>query len=490
MGQTARTIVNGIGFNTGANLIKTVVQFAIVIPVLARFLSPDEFGLAGMAVAFIMFFSQFSDFGISTAIVRHPSPSRALWSSALWTKIGLGVCLSGLAFVCAPLIAAFFERPALTAIIKVLSLIILLHCSFLIPMAWLQRALKFKTIAIIDVASVLVSALVAIGAALLGLGVWALVLQQLALYAVKVLATFLCHHAEIAFVYRFSEIKAVLAFSLRLTGAELIGFVHRNLDNVLIGKFLGAAALGFYGRAYTVMLVPVHSLGTSAGFALYPVMAQTLTQPQRLSALYLKALSMLTGLVAPMMVGLALLADPFVSIWLGADWQPVAPLITLLVFVGLMQTLQNVAFTVWKALGRADVLLRWSLAQTLLFSSAFAFGVWTGDIETLAGAYLLANAVIFVPFQWLTCRRLGGNLRALWGEVAPGVICSAVMGGLLLVAAACLPETAADWSRLACLIPLGIGIYFLSWRLLFKRRLHALGEDLRLLRRPEDLKTI
>ncbi len=484
MSHTARTVVRGIGFNTGANLLKTFVQFVIVIPILARLLTPDEFGLAGMAVAFIMFFSQFSDFGISTALVRHEAPGRALWSSAFWTNLGLGLLLTGLAFLCAPLIASFFDRPSLTPIVKVLSLVILLHCTFLIPMAWLQRELKFKTIAVIDVTSVLLSAAAAITAAIMGLGVWALVLQQLSLFAAKVVASLFCHRADIALVYSPREIVSVLSFSLRLTASEFIGFIHRNIDNILIGKFLGAAALGFYGRAFTIMLVPVHALGTSAAFALYPVMAQSQADRRHLSMLYLKTCMALTSLVAPMMTGLAIVAQPFVAVWLGPDWLPVAPLITLLVFAGLIQTLQTMTFTLWKALGRADVLLHWSVIQTVVFTSAFVLGVWLGDIELLAAAYLVGTLLIFGPFQWLTCRQLDLPLRAFAAALTPGLTGAVLMGGLLLAMQYILPEAMTDAGRLACLIPLGMALYGLSWAVLFPTALRELRDDIRQLRPP------
>ena len=264
MSDLARKTVDGATLNVSVILFKTMLQFVVVLPILARVIPPEQFGYVGMAMAFVSLFTMFNDLGISAALVRADEPSPAFWSTAFWTNIGLGTAMTLVIFLAAPLIAGFYREPVVEPLVQALAIMVLMHCAFLVPMAWLQRNFRFRAIAGIDLFATLVSAIVAVIAAFQGHGMWALVWQQLVLYTIKMVGGFLYQHAPLHLTYQFSEIVAVLPFSLRLTGEAFVTFINRNADNILIGRYLGAEPLGFYGRAYQIMLVPVSSLAGPA----------------------------------------------------------------------------------------------------------------------------------------------------------------------------------------------------------------------------------
>lgn len=470
MSELARKTVNGAAINVSVTLTKTVLQFAVVLPILARIIPPEQFGLVGMAMAFVAFFTMLNDLGISAALVRAEAPSRAFWSSAFWTNTGIGVLLTGVTFLAAPSIASFFREPVVEPLVRVLSVILVMHCVFLVPMAWLQRNYRFRAIAAIDMSATLLAALTAILAASAGYGVWALAWQQLVMFGVKMAGGLIAQRAPISLTYKWSEIAAVLPFSLRLTGAGLVGFANRNADNILIGRFLGAEALGFYGRAYQIMLVPVHSLSMGASFALYPAMSSIQGDRPQLNGLYLKSLSILAVITLPMMAGLALVAVPFVEFVFGERWRPVAPALVGLSFAGAIQALTGTSNVLWTALGRSDVLLRWSLIRMATFLTAFAVGIWFGSIGAVATAYLIANLIVFVPFQYETCRTSGIEVRACISALLPALASTLVM--VLIIAGMRLGppglETMASYKQLAILVPAGMIGYTISMQVFFR----------------------
>jgi PST family polysaccharide transporter len=469
MSELARKTVSGAAINVTVTLTKTVLQFAIVLPILARIIPPEQFGLVGMAMAFVAFFTMLNDMGISAALVRADTPSAAFWSSAFWTNAVIGALLTALTFLAAPLIAGFFREPLVEPLVQLLSLTLFMHCMFLVPMAWLQRNFRFRTIALIDLAGITLASATAIAAAAAGYGVWALAWQQLVIFGVKMTGGLVVQRAPIGLIYKWSEIRAVLPFSLRLTGAGLVGFANRNADNILIGRFLGAEALGFYGRAYQIMLVPVHSLSTGASFALYPAMSSIQGDRPQLNSVYLRSLSILAAITLPMMTGLALVAVPFVEFVFGERWKPVASALVFLSFAGAIQALVGTSNIFWTAMGRSDILLRWSLTRMAAFLIAFSVGVLFGTIGSVAAAYLLANVMLLIPYKIETFRKAGVSWSDVSKALVPPLVSTAVMAATILPVRTAIPgsHVVSSLEQLAILVTVGILSYMLGLKVFF-----------------------
>lgn len=470
MNQLGKKTANGAAINVAVTVTKTALQFVVVLPILARVLTPEEFGLVAMAMAFVSFFTMFNDLGISAALVRADEPSAAFWSSAFWTNLALGIVLTALVNLAAPWIALFFSEPVVEPLINGLSCILLMHCAFLVPMAWLQRSFKFRTIAMIDLSATLLSTVAAILIALNGFGVWALVWQQIVLYLVKMLGGLVSHRAPFRLIYDAQEIIRVLPFSLGLTGTAFTAFINRNTDNILIGRFLGSAALGYYGRAYQMMLMPVHTLANGASFALYPAMSAIKQDRSQLANVYLKAMSVLSTLMFPMMVGLALVSEPFVALMFGPQWGEVAPVLRILAFVGILQGIGTISNVVWKALGRADILLRWALIRTVGFVLAFSIGIYIGTLTAMALVYLIANIIFFIPFQLEILRALRSEPMRFLTTLAPQFLSTSVMAVVLLVAQASIPglDHLNSPVQLLILVPIGMAAYATAMMGLFR----------------------
>lgn len=484
MNQLAKKTATGAIINISVKLIKNFGQFLIVIPVLARILTPEQFGLLAMAMAVVGFLTMFNDLGISAALVRADKPSAAFWSSAFWLNLLFGLSMTTAAYFSAPWVAAFFGEPQVEELVQVMSCILLLHCIFLVPMAWLQRNYKFQTIALIDVSALVLSSAVAIYLALTGHGVWALAWQQIILYAVKALAGQLLHKAPIRLTFEWAPIKAVLPFSLGLTGTAFVRFLNQNVDNVLIGRFLGADALGFYSRAYLMMRMPVQTLSSGLNFALYPAFSAIKDDTEVLGRAYVKTVSIMSVIVFPMMTGLALVVIPFVDLLFGSQWGPVAPVLRILAFVGLMQSVAASANAMWTARGRSGVLLRWSIIRAVGFIIAFTIGIRIGTLEAMAWAFLIANLIMLVPFQFEVLKQLNIKALTLLNAVRPQFLSTLVMAAAVLAVQHAFPsiETLNSTLQLLILVPIGGVAYLATLLLFFRRFVQTAMDDFRVLR--------
>lgn len=489
MNQLAKKTATGAAINISVIVTKNIGQFFIVFPILARILTPEDFGLIAVAMTVVTLLTMFNDLGISAALVREEQPTSAFWSSAFLLNIGFGALMTIASYFSAPMVAAFFGEPRVIALIQAMSCMMLLHCSFLVPMAWLQRNYKFQTIAIIDLTAILASSGVAIFLALQGYGVWALAWQQIVVYVVKAVMGLLAHRAPIRLTFAWSPIRKVLPFSAKLTATAFVTFFHRNTDNVLVGRYLGADSLGYYSRAYHLMRLPTMTLISGLGFAMYPAMAEIKSDTEKLGQAYTKVVALMSTLVFPMMTGLALVAVPFVDLLLGSQWKPVAPLLMTLAFVGLIQAVEATANDIWKARGRSGVLLKWSLIRAFGFAIAFSIGIHIGSLEAMAFAYLVANIVFLLPFQNEVLKELKLPLRSWLTELLPQFVSTLIMACAILLFKAAFPQihNLPSATHLLILVSIGISTYLLALTIFFRAFLATLISDFRAIRSKKTL---
>ena len=247
----------------------------------------------------------------------------------------------------------------------------------------------------------------------------------------------------------------------------MIGILNRNLDNILVGRYLGAEALGFYGRAYRIMTTPMQGITAGANFALYPVMAKLQQDRPYLREMYVKSQFIIATISFPIMIGLALVSSPLVDLILGPRWTPIVPLLSWLLLVGLIQSMLPFSHTVWKVVGKTSVLVRWSAIRFFGFTGAFVFGVSTSSLTNLVIAYFVVNAALLLPYLSQTCKEIEIEFSYLLRSFLPPA-----MSSLIMVAAVLLVRTAFDLpsgpAELFFVIPIGAAVYCGSFYLFFR----------------------
>ena len=389
-----------------AQLIRIGVQFCSVI-VLSRLLSPQDFGLVGCVTPVITFVGLFQDLGYGQAVMQRREISQNQISSLFWVTAGLGLVSSLAAALCSPAVAWFFHDSRLALLTVAASITLLLGSLGAIPNGLLNRRLNYRGLAITDASAAAVALGSAVISALLGARYWSLIV---AAWSSSFVTTFgywtFARWRPGRPTTRFVD-KEIGLFGANLTGFTFVNYFSRNLDNVLIGRKLGTAALGFYDRAFKLLSFPIQHLNAPLYSVMTPLLSRVQDDKPRFRAMFLRAAGQLTFFVVPAMAALVSVSHDFVLLAFGPRWEQVAPIFFYLGMVGMVQPLTNATGWILIAQGRTDVMFRLGIVTSVITVSSFFVGLHFGGAVGLAAAYAIAEAAIKAPIQYAALHRVG-----------------------------------------------------------------------------------
>ncbi|KAA5546289.1 MOP flippase family protein [Roseiconus nitratireducens] len=404
------------------------MQFVISM-VMARLLAPEYFGLLGMATVITGFVKIFRDLGFNSAIVQRKKISDDLLSTLFWVNLGVCIFVGLVVLAIAPLAAWMYDDPRVTPIIAVLSITFLFAGFTMIPAALLQRQMEFKKLALREIGGVTAAGGTAIPLAYFGWGVWALVAATLASSAVQMILINLAVPFRPAMVIDRAGLRECLRFGLNLTGFNIFNYFARNADNLIIGVFLGPVALGYYSLAYKLMLVPRDSVSSVVTRVLFPKLSKLQDNNVRLAEVCLRTSGAIALVTFPMMIGLTVLADPFVRVAIGEKWLLAIPLIQILAPVGMLESASAPINQIYVAKGRTDLLFRMGILRGVIRVASFLVGVHWGVLGVAASyamavlpLYFLNLAVISHISPEIT---ISASLRVLKNPLIASFACGA-----------------------------------------------------------------
>ncbi|MDQ1485926.1 MAG: hypothetical protein QOJ62_1619 [Actinomycetota bacterium] len=462
-GAIAARAGRGVVLTLGSQWLKLVLQVGSTI-IIARLLSPHDYGVVGMVVALTGFADQLRDLGLSDASVQWDRLTRAQLDALFWLNTALGVAFAVLFCAGAPLVAAFFHRPELTVITLVLSSNFVASGLSAQHAALLRRRLRFGRLALADVGSMAASIVVGVTAAAAGAGYWALV----AMYLVQA-------WARLPIVWfradwwpgrprRADGLGKLISFGMHLSGFNVVNYVTRNLDNVLIGRYRGPIELGLYTRAYSLLMLPLRQLNSPIMRVAVPTLAGLRDQPDRFRSYYRSALVGLAVVGMPAVVVLAVLSREVVVVLLGKQYAGAAPIFQMLAIAGIAQVVANTTGWLFIASARTRQMMWWGLASGPVIVVAFLIGL-PGGAFGVARAYAVATLVLTVPGFWFATRRTPVSML----DVASAVWRPAVISGVLLAATAAahrLSSEQGDGARLVIVGAVGVAVWVVgvwSW---------------------------
>lgn len=442
--------------------------------VLARVLPAEAYGVMAMAMTVTNLAFLFRDLGTMVAIIQRPHLSELLKCSLYWLNLGMAIALALLLAVLALPIAHAYQEPRLAGVLAALALVFPLSGLAAVQQALLERESRFRLLARIDTVSALGGVAVAMLCAWYGGEVWSLVLQMLA--ATGLTAAQLLHASPWRPRRRFAwrSLRQVLGFSGHFSLFQLLGYVQRNADSMLIGRLFGPALLGVYAMAFKVMLFPLQHITLVASRALVPAMSRCQDQPERLAELYVRACGVMALLTAPLMAGLYALREPFVLLVLGPRWGEAAALIPWLAALGLIQALAAIPGAVLLAQGRSRRMLELGLVGAALQLLGYVLALPWG-LAGIAASYCIASLLTLLPLAWFALDGLPLRMHALLSEVGKPLAAALVM----LTAVSALHNAlslsgvgmaAAFW---LC-VPAGVLAYAVALLVLQPRQLHGL----------------
>ncbi len=429
---------SGVKWSTVSQIGRQGTQLVTTI-ILARLLSPADFGLVGMAMVVIGFTGIFKDLGTSAAIIQRKELSEDLLSSIFWVNVGFGTLAMIILFFGAPLGGLFYQDHRVDAILRVLSLTFLISGPSILQQALLERSLSFHKLAKVEIGAVVCGAIVGIGLALTGFGVWSLVFQSLTIATITTVLLWLVSSWKPKWIFYWNEIKSVSSYSLNLTGFSIFNYFARNADYLLIGRYLGAQDLGYYILAYRILLFPLQNISSVIGRVMFPVYSSIQDNNRRFANAYLKVAKTIALITFPMMLGILALADPFVLTIFGVKWQPVILLIMIFAPVGLLQSIGTATGAIYTAKGRTDWMFRWGMGAGLFTIIAFTIGLYWGIVGVAAAYAIVTFSLSYFNFA-IPFRLISLKFSQLLGVLWKPLMNSLIMFAAIIVFKAALLE--------------------------------------------------
>jgi len=380
--------------------VRVAVQFGGII-LLARLLTPHDYGLMAMVTAIVGAAEILRDFGLSSAAIQAKEVSRQQRDNLFWINTGIGLVLAVAVFAGANALAAFYHEPALVQISQALAVTFLLSGMTTQFRAHLSRGLRFGQLAVSDVGAQVAGLCAAVAAALAGLGFWALVLQQVVQAGVQLLLTVACARWLPRGYDRAAPMRQFLGFGWNLMLAQLLGYASRNVGQVIIGARTGAEALGLYNRAFQLLMMPLNQINAPATTVALPVLSQLQDERERFTAFLVRGQTVMVHLIVATFAFACAQALPLMVLVLGEQWRPAVPLFQWLTAGGVFQTTAYAAYWVFLAKGLMGAQLRYSVVTRVLLIACIFAGSWWG-VEGVAAGYSFGLLVMWpLSLYWV-----------------------------------------------------------------------------------------
>jgi len=404
----AKTIRGGLARLCAQGLSFLLRVGSLVI--LARLLSPKDFGLVGMVAAFMGVLIMFRDFGLSSAAVQWKAVTEEQISALFWVNISLGVVLGLAAVAMAPAIAAFYHTPQLLWVTVVLAMGFLFNAAGVQHSALLQRHMRFTTLALVNGGSLIVSTAIGIGGAKAGYGYWALVAMSVTSPLVGTIGFWLSTGWVPRLPQRGAGIRSMLHFGGTLTLNGLVAYIAFNAEKVLIGRFWGTESIGIYGRAYQLVNIPTENLNTAVGEVAFSALSRLQDDPVRLKSYFLKGLSLVVGLTLPITISCALFADDIIMVFLGPKWKDAGAIVRLLApTIAIFGIINPLGWLVY-SIGLVGRCLKIALVFAPIMIAGYLMGLPYGP-NGVAFAYSAVMMLWMIPHIFWC---LHGTVISLW----------------------------------------------------------------------------
>lgn len=423
-------VVGASFFSMLTRMAQVLLQFLTII-ILARFLTPSDFGLYGMATPLVAFFLVMRDAGLGMATLQCPTLSERQASTLFYTNVMVGICLSLAFFLCSGLVAAFYGEARLVDLINALSIMFLFSGVRVQLEALVFRDRRFRAGFIMEIVASSTALLISSGIALSGLGYWALCGRQLAYEITYTSALFL----YVGWLPRsFSmdrQTFSLFKFGVHALLSNFLVFFVRNIDNVLIGWRFGPAVLGPYALGYRTVLLPIQQIVTPLARVFIPHLSQHQHDQRLFAQYYTRALQAMMFFAAPPLCGAWICTREAIDVLLGPQWEPAVPIMRWLIPAAILQAAYLSAGWLNFARGRADRQLRWGLLATPVIVGGFAIGLYWGAVG-VAASYSITNALLLGPLFVYAAQGTAINVLSVARALAPVVLSAAAVSVMVL----------------------------------------------------------
>ena len=364
-GSLKKQTVAGVVWSSLERFSVQGVQFLVMI-VMARVLSPDDYGLIGMLAVFIAVAQSLVDSGFSQALIRKQGRTRTDESTVFFFNIAVGILLYGILYLISPFVAAFYESPELEPLMKVVCLSVVFNSLAVVQRARLTLNIDFKTQAKASFTAAVASGIVGIWMAYTGWGVWSIAAQQLVNLGVNTLLLWVLAKWRPQRAYSWASFRELFSFGSKLMLSGLLDVLYRNIYLIVIGKVFSAKDLGYYTRAHQFSEFPSSNLTGILQRVTYPVLCKIQDDDARLAGVYRRFLRVSASLIFPLLVGLSAVAEPLVLVLLKEQWLFAAVLLKIICFAMMWYPIHSINLNLLQVKGRSDLFLRLEVIKKII----------------------------------------------------------------------------------------------------------------------------
>lgn len=432
------------------------VSFLVSI-ILARLLAPEAYGTIALAMVFINILQVFVDSGMGTALIQKKDADDLDFSSVFYFNIAACLVLYAGLFLAAPSIAQFYGDPALTALVRALSLTVVVSGVRNIQQSYVSRHLLFKRFFFSTIGSTLASAVVGIAMAYAGFGVWALVGQSLSNVVTGTVILWATVPWRPRRMFSWQRLKSLLSFGWKLLVSSLLDTGYNNLRSLIIGKLYSSADLAYYNQGDKLPNLVITNINTSIDSVLLPTMANAQDDPARVRSMTRRAIKTSTYIMAPLMMGLAACAEPLIRLILTEKWLPCVPFLRIFCITYMFYPIHTANLNAIKALGRSDLFLKLEIAKKIVGLTILLCTMWHG-VMAMAYSLLLSSVLSQIINSWPNRKLLRYHYLNQLADILPALLLACAMG----LAVYCIQFLGwGDLPTLCVQIPVGAVIYVL-----------------------------
>ena len=419
----------GVFWITAQRFSQILVNFVSGI-VLARLLSPEDYGLMGMLSIFMLIAGTFIDGGFGFAIIQKKRPTQEDYSTVFFWNLGLAIVLYLILFVCAPAIASFYHVPLLSKVLRVSGIVLIINALRAIHENMLNKQFQFRKLAITSVSSSLISLVLTIWLAYQGFGVWALVAQTLILQTVPMVVYWLTNNWVPKLVFSLKSFKELFSFGFYLLMNSLMATIVNNIQGLLIGRLYNPALMGYYSKAHSTETLASTTISQAVTQVTFPMYSELQDQMEKMKAVIKRLTTTMAFVCFPMLFILILVAKPLFVLLYSEKWLESVPYFQLLCISGLAVSLASINTQPIAAIGKSKVMFYWGMVKqfigiVLIVGGLLAAGIW----GMLVGMVVKSWLIYFINC-YLVDKHIGYRFKEQLMDLLPVFVFSIVAFGV------------------------------------------------------------
>ena len=433
----------------------------LVTILLARFLTPDDFGLIAMVSVFFAFANALMDVGFRQALIRKQNATQIDYATMFYSNLVLGLLAYALLFFSAPAISSFYKEPRLILLVRIVGVVVLINALQFVQIVDLTRRLDFKTQFKVTIPAGIISGLAAVLLAMAGAGVWSLVAQMIFSPLIITFSLWMINTWRPTLEFSAGSFRELFGFGSKLFLSGVLDILFRNIYVIVIAKIFDATLTGYYFFATKVRDIILEQFSSSIQRVTFPALASVQSDDLRLKNGFRKVIQATTYLIFPAMVFLAVMARPLFELLLNPKWLPAVPYLQLLCAAGVMYPLHVVNLNILQVKGRSDLFLYLEVVKKIMIACVLLVSSRYGIVAILIGQ-IATSLLAYIPNSYFSAKLIGYTAKEQMKDVSPSLLASVIAGTGALLAGTAVGSLRSPGITLAVQVPVACGVYVLA----------------------------